>query len=148
MMKNVFVLVVLVAAACGGKNKNNVEQGGDPQIDPNATTGDPTDYSGQMIDPQKMDEVNQLLDRKRRIVSRCLSDAVESGEVPKNSARGKITLSISISTSGKATRVEVIKSSIQSKEVQGCVKRKVEEIAFPQLVRQYDTSYTYGMEAF
>ena len=93
-----------------------------------------------------MEEVTRLLDRKRMIVSRCLSSAVDSGEAPKG-ARGKITLAISISPSGQATSVEVIKTSIESKEVQGCVKRKVEEIAFPNFPQQYDTSYTYAMEA-
>ena len=146
-MTNKFLfLVVLAAAACGSKNKNNVDNsGGGGSIDPNATSGDTTDRSHEQVDPVEMDEVNQLLDRKRMIVSRCLSQAVEAGNAPKN-ARGKITLEIKIDSGGKATSVEVIKSSIESKEVQGCVKRKVEEITFPTLPKQYDTSYTYAME--
>jgi hypothetical protein len=143
-MKRVLLLAVVVAA-CGGKNKGSNEGGG-ATIDTQATTGDPTDRSGEMIPPEKMDEVQQLLDRKRMIVSRCLSEAVELGEAPKG-ARGKITLEISISPSGQASKVEVLKSSIEAKSVQGCVKRKVEEISFPQLPKQYDTSYTYAMEA-
>jgi len=148
MTKNLLLLVVLTAAAaaCGNKNKNNAEEGGGGgSIDPNATSGDGTDRSGEQVDPVKMDEVNQMLDRKRQIVSRCLSQAVEAGNAPKN-ARGKITLEIKIDASGHATSVEVIKSSIESKEVQGCVKRKVEEIAFPVMGKPYETSYTYAME--
>lgn len=146
MMTKIAVVLVLVAAACGGKNKNNVEESsGGATIDPNMSTGDPTDRSASMADPVKMDEVNQLLDRKRMIVSRCLSQAVEAGNAPKN-ARGKITLAISISPSGKATKVDVVKTSIESTEVQGCVKRKVEEIQFPEFPSQFDTSYTYAME--
>jgi len=145
MTKNLFVVVVLAVAACGSKNKNNAEEGGGGSIDPNMSTGDSTDRSGEQVDPVKMDEVNTLLDRKRMIVSRCLSTAVEAGNAPKN-ARGKITLEIKISATGQATSVEVIKSSIESKEVQGCVKRKVEEISFPQMQKPYETSYTYAME--
>lgn len=145
-MKNLLLLVVLAAAACGSKNKNNTEEGGGAgTIDPNATTGDTTDRSGEQIDPVKMDEVNQLLDRKRMIVSRCLSTAVENGNAPKN-AHGKITLSIKIATSGKPSSVEVIKSSIESPEVQGCAKRKVEEMTFPQMSQPFETSYTFAME--
>lgn len=144
MMKNLVLLVVLAAAACGSKNKNGAEEGGGGSIDPNATTGDPTDRSGEQVDPRSMDEVNQLLDRKRMIVSRCLSQAVEAGNAPKN-ARGKITLAIVIENT-KATSVEVIKSSIESKEVQGCAKRKVEEMTFPQMSKRYETSYTFAME--
>lgn len=138
------LLVVVVAAACGGKNKGDASEGG--TIDPNATTGDPTDRSGSMVSAEKMDEVNQLLQRKQMIVSRCLSMAVEAGEAPKGT-HGKITYEISISPGGKATKVEVIKSSIEPKSVQGCVKRHIEEIQFPTLPKQYDTSWTYAMEA-
>ncbi|HSD89755.1 MAG TPA: AgmX/PglI C-terminal domain-containing protein [Kofleriaceae bacterium] len=144
-MKNLLVLAVLVAAACGSKNKNDAEEGG-ATIDTQATSGDPTDRSGSMVPPEKMEEVNSALLRKNNIISRCLSAAVEAGTAPKGT-HGKITVELSIAPSGQATKVEVIKSSIESKEVQGCVKRHVEEIAFPQLPKQYETSYTYAMEA-
>jgi hypothetical protein len=145
-MKKVAFLVVIAAAACGHKNKNDVESGGGGTVDPNATTGDSTDRSGDQIDPVKMDEVRQLLDRKRNIVSRCLSAAIDSGEAPKGT-HGKITYEIKISAAGQATSVEVVKTGIESKEVQGCVKRKIEEIAFPQMSKEYETSYTFSMEA-
>jgi hypothetical protein len=147
MMKKSLLLVVLAAvAACGSKNKNNAEEsGGGGSVDPNHTTGDPTDRSHEQVDPVKMDEVNQLLDRKRQIMSRCLSTAVEAGDAPKN-ARGKITLAIKIGADGKATSVEVIKASIESKQVHGCVIRKVEEMTFPQMGKPFETSYTYAME--
>lgn len=144
MTNKLLLLVVLATAACGNKNKNDAEEGG--TIDTSYTSGDPTDRSGGMVPPEKMEEVTAALNRKSQIMSRCLSAAIESGDAPKNS-RGKITLELSISPAGSATKVEVIKSSIESKEVQGCVKRKVEEISFPQLPKQYETSHTYAMEA-
>lgn len=146
MLKHGLLLVVLAAAACGSKNKNDAEEGGGGTIDPNASSGDPTDRSDEQVDVVKMDEVVHLLDRKQMIMSRCLSSAIETGAAPKGS-RGKITLAISIAPSGKASSVEVVKTSIDSKEVQGCVKRKIEEMTFPQFRSQYDTSYTYAMEA-
>lgn len=146
MLKNLAVTVLLVAAACGGKNKNDAEEGGGATIDTQATTGDPTDRSGSMVPPEKMDEVQQALSRKQQIISRCLSQAVEDGTAPKG-ARGKITLEIKISPAGHATSVEVVKTSFESVEVQGCVKKKVEEVAFPTLPKEYETSYTYAMEA-
>src|SRR5690242_2521487 len=107
MTKSLMILVLLSAAACGGKNKNNAEEGGGT-IDPNATTGDPTDRSGEQVDPVKMEEVIHLLDRKRGIVSRCLSLAIEAGTAPKG-AHGKVTLAISIAPSGQTSSVEVVK---------------------------------------
>lgn len=108
--------------------------------------GDSTDRSGNMIPPEKMDEVRTDLDRKRMIVSHCLATAMENKEVPK-SAHGKIAIELVIGTDGKATNVKVIRSDIDSKSVQDCVTRHVEEIAFPQLPKPYETSYTYAMEA-
>jgi hypothetical protein len=145
-MKTMLLLAVLALAACGSKNKNDAEEGGGATIDTQATTGDPTDRSGSMVPPEKMEEVNSALLRKNQIISRCLATAVEDGTVPKGT-HGKVTVELSIAPSGQATKVDVIKSSIESKEVQGCVKRHVEEIAFPQLPKQYETSYTYAMEA-
>ena len=146
-MKNIMTVVaVLVLAACGSKNKNDSNEGGGATIDTNATIGDPTDRSGNMVPPEKMEEVNSALLRKNGIMSRCLSAAVEAGNAPKGT-HGKITVELSISPSGQATKVDVVKSSIESKEVQGCVKRHVEEISFPELPKEYETSYTYAMEA-
>ncbi len=146
-MKTGLLLVVLAAAACGSKNKNDAEEtGGGATIDTQATSGDTTDRSASMVPPEKMDEVNRALQRKQMIVSRCLSSAVEAGEAPKNS-RGKVTLEISIAPSGQATKVSVIKSSFEAPSVQECVKKKVEEISFPELPKQFETSWTYAMEA-
>ena len=145
MTKKLFLLAVLTVAACGGKNKNDADEGG-ATIDTQATTGDPTDRSGSMVPPEKMDEIANLLSRKQMIISRCLSTAVEAGEAPKGT-HAKITLAIKISPSGHADQVDVIKSTIDIKSVQGCVKRHVEEIAFPTLPKVYDTSHTYAMEA-
>jgi hypothetical protein len=143
-MKKMLFLVVL-AAACGGKNKKDAEEGG-ATIDTQATSGDPTDRSGEQVPAETMDEIASLLNRKQMIVSRCLATAVEAGEAPKG-ARGKVTLEIAISPSGKAEKVEVVKSTIESKTVQGCVKRHVEEITFPTVPKVYQTSHTYAMEA-
>ena len=113
-MTNKVLLLVVLAAACGSKNKNDAEEGGGATIDTQATTGDPTDRSGEMVSPEKMDEVNSLLSRKQMIISRCLSTAVEAGEAPKGS-RGKIVLAISIAPSGKTSSVEVVKTSFTAK---------------------------------
>ena len=144
---SLLVVVLAAAAACGGKTKNEVEEsGGGATIDTQATSGDTTDRSSTMVGPEKMDEVNRALQRKQMIVSRCLSEAVEAGEAPKNS-HGKVTLEIVIAPSGQASKVNVIKSSFQAQSVSDCVVKKVEEIAFPELPKQIETSWTYAMEA-
>src|SRR5881392_817655 len=107
-----FIAVLTIAAACGNKNKNDANEGGGATIDTQATTGDPTDRSGSMVPPEKMEEVNSALLRKNNIISRCLSSAVEAGNAPKGT-HGKVTVELSIAPSGQATKVEVIKSTIE-----------------------------------
>ena len=99
-----------------------------------------------MVPPEKMDEVTRTLDRKRQVMSRCLANAVDAKELPKNSS-GKVTIELVIGTGGKADSVKVVRSTLESKTLTECVISHVKEIEFPELPRAYETSYTYGFEA-
>lgn len=138
-------LFAVLVIGCGGGKKQSDDSTG-PTIDPNATSGDTTDRSGSMIPPEKMDEINRLLDRKRPTVSRCLTMIVDNGGLPKGS-RGKMSLDITVATGGKASSVKVIKSSLESKPLEDCVIGKVNEIEFPQIPSPYQTTYSYAFEA-
>ena len=146
MMKNALLLLA-VLAACGGKQKTGDDESGGPSVVGMQDTGDSTDRSGNMIPPEKMDEVTQALKRKAMTITTCLSHAMEAGEVKKGK-RGKIALEIVISTSGSAESVKIIKSDFdEAPNINDCVVKHVKEIAFPQLPKQYETSYSYPMEA-
>jgi hypothetical protein len=135
---------VLVVAACGGKQNPNpppTEETGGGETTP------PPDNSGNMIPPEKMDEVANDLKRKAMIISRCLADAMELKEVPRG-AHGKVTLELVVGTSGKADSVKVVKSDFdQAPSVNDCVVKHVQQIEFPQMPKSYETSYTYPIEA-
>jgi hypothetical protein len=143
MVKNMLFAVVLVAA-CGGKKgdttpKDNGGWLGGPHEDA-------PDQSGQMVPPEKMDEIERLLDRKSNIISKCLARAVDNKELPRNS-RGKVTLDIRISPAGKADTVKIINASLDSNSLHECIIEHVKEIQFPQLPKPYPTSHTYAFEA-
>lgn len=137
--------VIAATAACGGKKGATTPDESGITID-NTTTGDTTDRSGSMHSLEKLDEINRLLERKRPAVSRCLTMVVDNQDLPKN-ARGRVTLAIVISQQGRADSVKVIKASLDSQPLNECVMNKVREIQFPQLVKPYETSYTYAFEA-
>ena len=101
---------------------------------------------GEMVPPEKIDEINRQLGRKRAVMSRCLSSAVDNKELPKN-ARGKVTVEIVISPSGTADSVKIVRATLESKMLSDCVIGHVQEIQFPELPRQFETSFTYGFEA-
>ena len=120
MVKQIASMIVVVAlAACGGGKKANTtptdESGGGE--DPNATqvAGDP-----EQVTPEQMDDINRMLDRRRGIVSRCLAEAVDAKDLPKN-ARGKVTIELTIEPSGKAESVKVVKNTLESERIGTCV---------------------------
>lgn len=129
--------------------------GGSPHADttPPAAGGGET-QAGQggggggpdVVPPEKIDEINRQLSRKRAVMSRCLALAVDNKELPKNS-RGKVTVEIVIAASGAAETVNIVRASLQSKMLDECVIGHIKEIAFPQLPRSFETSYTYAFEA-
>jgi hypothetical protein len=103
------------------------------------------DESGQMVSPDKMEEVSHDLARKGESVSRCLAIAIDNKELPRNS-KGKKTVEVVIENQ-HATSVKVVKESLESKSLDDCVIMKVKEIEFPQMPKPYETSYTYQFEA-
>jgi hypothetical protein len=145
-MKNALLLVAILAA-CGGKQKTDAEDPSGASVVGQQDTGDPTDRSGSMIPPEKMEEVTQLLKRKAMIMPQCLVHAVEAGEV-KGGKHGKVTLEIVVSPGGAADKVNVVKSDFrEAPSVDDCVVKHVKEIEFPKLPKAYETSFSYPMEA-
>ena len=135
------LLIAGLLLGCGGKHGDTTPAGGGGDSEPTAQEG-----GGGMVPPEKMDEVNRDLEHKQPIVSRCLSSAIDVGELPKSS-RGKVTLEIVISPAGRADSVKVVRATLQSKTLDECIISRVKEIQFPELPKPYETSFTYGFEA-
>jgi len=147
-MAKLILIAAVVFAGCGGGKKESTTPVDTSDQDQDQEAADRTQDAAEagMIPPEKMEEITRMLDRKQRIMSRCLADAVDSKELPKNS-RGRITLEIVISPSGSPDQVKVIKSSLDSAKLTDCVIGHVKTIMFPELPKAYPTSYTYAFEA-
>jgi hypothetical protein len=143
--RSIAVCLLCGLIACGGGGKKDVNE---PTGDDVATGDDDSGGGGDdvMVPPEKMEEINVRLDRKRSIAARCLSDAVIAGEAPKN-ARGKITLEFVISPAGKAQGIKVAKASFENQSVTDCVIGKVQDITFPELPKALEWSYTFAFES-
>lgn len=143
MVKHLMIVTMLLGACGGGKKEETTpDEGGG--LGERTYENQPTSDNA-MISPDKAVEINNLLQRKERIMSRCLADAVDAKELPKNS-RGKITLDIVVNTDGSSD-VKVVSSTLESNKLQECVIGHVKTIVFPQIRVKYPTSYTYGFEA-
>jgi hypothetical protein len=134
------VLVASLAAGCGGKHAETTPAGGASDDEPAAH------QASEQVPPEKMDEINRILERKRMTMSRCLAFAVDNKELPKNSA-GKVTIELVIAPDGKVDSVKIVRATLESTSLHECVIKHVEEIRFPDLPKPYETSYTYGFEA-
>lgn len=143
-MGKMMVCVAALLVACGGGKKAETTTTTDEAHTPAGPATEQVDDG--MVPPEKMEEITRMLERKQRIMSRCLADAVDSKELPKNS-RGKITLEIVIAPSGEPTTIKVINATIESEKLNACVIGHVKSIRFPELPKAYPTSYTYGFEA-
>jgi TonB family protein len=135
-----------LALGCGGGPRADTTPaaGGGGEAQAGETGGGGA--GGEVVPPEKLDEINRQLSRKRAVMSRCLAIAVDNKELPKNS-RGKVTVEIVIAPSGTADSVKIVRASLESKMLDDCVIGHIKEIAFPQLPRSFETSYTYGFEA-
>jgi len=142
-MAILMAVLPIAAAACGGKKAApttpDPDEGGGGEV----SRPDPGD---SMVKPETADEIQRMFERKRNTVSRCLSSAIDAKELPKSS-RGKITLNVTVSPGGKASDVKVVHATLESQLLTECVIAKVREIVFPEVPKDYPTSYTYAFEA-
>ena len=135
------LMIAGLALGCGGKQAATPGSGGDGTERAEAPAS-----SGEMVPPEKIDEIKRSLERKRSVMSRCLAIAVDNKELPRNAA-GKVTVEIVIAPSGTAESVKIVRATLESKMLSDCVVSRVKEIPFPQLPRSFETSFTYGFEA-
>lgn len=148
MVKQLATMIAMVAlaSACGGSKKETTTPAPDDQTGGGDINEEQVAGGDTQITPEQIDEITKLLDRRQRIMSRCLADAVDSKELPKN-ARGKVTIELTVATSGKASAVKVIKNTLESERISECVTGHVRDIQFPTLPSEFPTSYTYAFEA-
>jgi hypothetical protein len=142
--------IAVALTACGGKNKSSdtgPDNGGGGGEVSGGDDSSENPCSDGMCSPETLQEIQSDLDRKRDPASRCLTNAIEGGEVDKN-AHGSIALTFVITPGGHAKDVEVAKSTIDAQSVQDCVKRLVENISFPSVPKDLDWSYTFAFEAY
>ena len=135
-------VLLVMFAACGGAKPMVATE---PQEEA-AAPSEPSS-AGELTDPALLEQIQTTLDHKRVAVSRCMSEAVSHGDVDREHSRGKIFLSMVISTSGHAEQITVGKTNIASDKVKACVIEKVKEAGFPELPKPLNWSYEFSFEA-
>jgi hypothetical protein len=146
-MGKLILMTAVLVAACGGNKPATVDEGHGPTIGAGGEMHDDrVGNEGNMISPDKMDEIKRLLDRKQNIVSHCLAIAVDNKELPKNT-HGKVTVEFTIGTDGHSTGHKIIEKTLESASLESCVIGHVKDIEFPQIKHSIQYSYAYAFEA-
>jgi hypothetical protein len=133
------MLFAVVIAAC----HHDAPPPEEPTNTPPSTAPD-MGQNGTMVSPDTVEGVNRALDHKSDSISRCLADAVDHHEAPRN-AKGTVEVEIVVD-GGHATKVNIVNTSIDSQLFKDCVVKRVKEIAFPT-TEHYETSHGYTVEA-
>jgi len=135
-------VAALVACGGGGKKEDTVvsDEGDDD-------TSEEGGGGGDMVPLETLDEINQTLDRKGAQASRCLTDAIDSGDATKET-HGKITVEFVVTPGGRAKDVSVAQASIDVPRIQECIVAIVEKASFPDVPNDVGSSYTFVLEAY
>jgi hypothetical protein len=141
-VRTIGAVVGLSLAACGGGGARPaapVESAADD-------SGGGPDTSAVLIPYEKYDEIKSVFERKTAIVGRCYVAGIEAGQIDK-AAKGFVTVGVTVTTDGKASKVRVLKSSFKSSALEGCMIEMVGGWEFTDsLPKPLDTSHTYVLD--
>lgn len=123
------ILALAVAAACGAAQ---TEQAAAPAAPAASGAADPAAYAA----------VSDFFAKKRPYVSQCYGNAITNRDL-KEDAKGRIRLALKVLPSGQAQDVRVVETTLQSKPVEDCVVKLVQNWTLPAPDRPLDFLYTY-----
>lgn len=139
-------LLLLLAGACGGAQKPDPQSGGESSSsESGASSGEESGGGGKSVDPEAFDRLTRLFNNKRPAVSRCYSDAVQSGKLDKK-AKGRLTVALAISADGHAKGVKTAQDTLKSSDVESCVVDLIKTWDLPAPGDECEFSFSYDFE--
>ena len=134
-MKKILLLAIL--AACGGHKSSGPTEPSGPSVMGVEDKGDPTDRSGAMIPPEKIDKMVEAY-RKRRIAQNAATNA---GTAAKDAQRLANRLAWeNAATIGAVDRARLYKQRIGVADD----RERPEHVAINDQVRHFDEPYSNG----
>jgi hypothetical protein len=131
------VAVAAAVAACGGKDGGGARE-------PAAAADEPYEPD-VMIPEHRWVEIEHLFERRRPIISRCFSQAIDAGELSDDDT-GYLTIGLTITEEGRAVDLEISESTLDSKHLHDCALTRVSEWDFGPLPRSTPYSFSYQLE--
>ena len=138
-----FVLATALVGACG----NGANQPG-PKGPTGATGEDyqPAPGPGDMgsIPQEKVEELNDYFTKKGTQVARCYQEEVERrGD---RSFIGKVAVKLRIGKDGKASKVEILETTLKSPPVEQCIVEQIGGWSLPELPNAIMWTWTFDFQ--
>lgn len=131
-------------AACGGKSQGSAQPaapGGDGEPE-----GEGESEGSKLISDEDLEAVTLYFDRKRTVVSRCFTDAMDEGDA--GDARALyLTVTVKVLPGGKARDVRFSDATVRSEGIEACVREHIEKWTLPEVKQPFDYSHRYGFNA-
>jgi len=93
------------------------------------------------IPPEKIEEVQATFRRKSMQVQSCYSDEMQRTSNKK--VEGDVMIGMTLKTSGKASDVKVLKTTLNSPNIETCVVDQVKSWSFTELPQQGYFNWTF-----
>jgi len=143
MTRNGWIVVLGMVVGCATEGQQTRKTTPDDEEQQSAPieakgTGD------NAIPPEQMEEITQLLDRKRQDVAHCWTD--EATRQKNRNLTIDLMLRLTVGTRGRAQKVEIVKNSVNSKEFDECVVTMVKNFEFPAIPSTVELTWPYSFK--
>jgi hypothetical protein len=100
-----------------------------------------------LISAEDLDAVSLYFERKRTVISRCFSDAMETDEVPEDVRALYLTVTVTVHPDGKARDLRFSDATVRSEGIESCVRDHIGKWTLPEVAQPFEYSHRYGFNA-
>jgi hypothetical protein len=134
----------LLVSGCGGAEKR-APVTPEPDV---AEEGEGGEGNGSaLISDEDLETVRLYFERKRTVISRCFSDAMDGGEVDDKVRELFLTVTVTVYPDGKARNVRFSDATVRSDSIESCVRDHIDKWTLPEVAQAFEYSHRYGFNA-
>lgn len=100
-----------------------------------------------LISAEDLEAVSLYFERKRTVVSRCFSDAMDAREVPEGVRELYLTVTVTVHPDGKARDARFSDATVKSETIESCVREHIGKWTLPEVSQSFEYSHRYGFNA-
>jgi hypothetical protein len=135
---------LFLSGGCGGPE----QRGSAPRVSEEGEDDGSVESGGStLISDEDLETVRLYFERKRTVISRCFSEAMDAGEVDDKVREMYLTVTVTVYPDGKARNVRFSDATVRSGSVESCVREHIDKWTLPRLQQTFEYSHRYGFNA-